>query len=97
MNSGPINWMKQKLIVESVEPSPIAAETEEILIKGKNFVEGAKVQIGEASLPTEFVSETELKVSLDELKDRPTAGTQVEVTILQGSDKRSDPYQVTFL
>lgn len=67
--------------IDSVIPSPIPATQNEVRLLGQYFLEGAMVLVGAQELEAEFVSDEELKISLDQLDQRPSGGTQVAVRV----------------
>jgi hypothetical protein len=85
-------------VLERIEPATLAAGQNDITLHGKNFLDGAKLRIGGAELPTQFVSSSQLKASLAALAPRPAAGTSVQVQVLNpdGAERVSTGQQLTF-
>lgn len=51
-------------VIEGIQPDPAPADTTELLIKGRNFLEGAKVFLNGTALETEYVSTQALKAKV---------------------------------
>lgn len=87
-----------KPVIDAVVPSPIPGAQTDITVIGRNFMEGATVFIGGQEIDTEFESETELRVVLDQLVQRPTRGVQVAFRVRnpEGPESLSDPFTVAF-
>ena len=67
-------------LVEAIEPSPVAAQDNQIRLLGRNFMNGATVLVGGQDLAATFVSDTELTFSLPAAA-RPATGAQIPVRV----------------
>lgn len=85
-------------IVDSFEPASVPPGGNEIFIVGRNFLRGATVLIAGEELPADWVSETRLKVPLDNLSNRPASGTEVPVGVKnpEGLEPSSEERKLKF-
>ncbi len=85
----------ERPIIESVDPSPVPANQNDITIVGRNFMTGATLIIDGEQLTPGTVSDTELKVTLTQ---RPAAGTEssIQVKNPQGQEPTSSEFKVLF-
>ncbi len=89
--------MPKQPSVEEIRPSPVPANKDEITVLGRNFMEGATVQINDDELQADFVSETELRVPLGNLQHRPTnTEASIRVKNPEGPDALSEASKVKF-
>jgi hypothetical protein len=82
-------------VVESIAPSPLPANEQEFVVRGKGFLAGAVVLMNQTQVPTTYVSPTELKGSLVGMA-RPAAGSRISIVVKnpQGDDPMSLPIQL---
>lgn len=85
-------------VLTRIEPNPVAAGDNELRVVGEHFLNGATLVIGSHSLPTQFVSATQLTVSLADFAHRPAAGATVPVEVKnpEGDQPVSLPQELTF-
>jgi hypothetical protein len=85
-------------VVGGVNPSPVPAGTDEIVVLGSNFQDGATVLIDNHELRTVFVTDKKLKVFIDQLPQRPSSGTEALIRVKnpEGVDRLSEGRKVLF-
>jgi hypothetical protein len=88
----------ERPMVKEIDPSPIPSNATDIIIRGQNFLQGATVQINNDELQADFVSETTLKLSLQNLSQRPAPGSEALIRVKnpQGIEPLSKGYKVLF-
>lgn len=80
-----------EIITLNPETLPLNATQRRITVVGKGFTPGMHVLVGETLRPTEFLSDTQLVVTLDQ-DDVQTAGTkQLSVVFDASKDVQSEP------
>ena len=84
--------------IREIDPSPVPAGANEIVIVGENYMRGAAVRIDEDELLADFVSQGTLRVSLAKLPQRPAAGTEVSIRVKnpEGIEPLSKAAKLTF-
>lgn len=90
--------MPKRPSIREIDPSPVPAGANEIMVLGQNFMKGAAVRIDDNELPADFVSQGTLRVSLAKLPQRPAAGTDVSIRIKnpEGIEPLSKAAKLTF-
>lgn len=68
-------------VIKKIEPSPVPTDVNKITIRGENFQKRATIEIDGEELKADFVSETELTVSIDKLPQRPASGTETLIQV----------------
>jgi len=84
--------------INSIVPPIISSSTQEIFISGSDFLKGAVVNINGKETLTEFISETELKVSFSPAIQRPATGTKTQLYVKnpKGINRKSDDFDIEF-
>jgi hypothetical protein len=90
--------MPKRPSIKDIDPSPVPAGANEIVIVGEDFMKGAAVRIDDNELPADFVSQGTLRVSLARLPQRPAAGTDVYIRVKnpEGIEPLSKAHKLTF-
>ena len=68
-------------IIDTISPSPVSPTDVEIKLTGQNFLDGASVLADGKEVKADFVSDSELKVSLSQLAKRPSGGAQLTMLV----------------